>query len=194
MSTNSNGKASLKPTKSVSGKLMMVVIPIIAVVIVGVIALITINARSIITVQASNRLIEESRANANSIGIQITELVNYVDSVGDSLQVADIDSDDDILEFMKIIIDRNDYASDAYFTIGKDTFIDGSGWVPEDDFDPTSRPWYQNGITSDSVLIGTPSYDITTGQMAVVLSRKVTLKDGRVGVLAIDMLISSIAT
>nr|WP_292163841.1 methyl-accepting chemotaxis protein [Butyrivibrio sp.] len=194
MSTNSNGKASLKPTKSVSGKLMMVVIPIIAVVIVGVIALITINARSIITVQASNRLIEESRANANSIGIQITELVNYVDSVGDSLQVADIDSDDDILEFMKIIIDRNDYASDAYFTIGKDTFIDGSGWVPEDDFDPTSRPWYQNGIISDSVLIGTPSYDITTGQMAVVLSRKVTLKDGREGVLAVDMLISSIAT
>ena len=107
MSTYSNGKASLKPTKSVSGKLMMVVIPIIAVVIVGVIALITINARSIITEQASNRLKEETRANATAIGMEIAELVNYADSVGDALQIADIDSDDDIKIRIKNYLGRS---------------------------------------------------------------------------------------
>lgn len=194
MSTNSNGKASLKPTKSVSGKLMMVVIPIIAVVIVGVIALITINARSIITEQASNRLKEETRANATAIGMEIAELVNYADSVGDALQIADIDSDDDIMAFMENVMANKDDASDAYFAIGSDTFIDGSGWVPEEGYDSTTRAWYQRGITSDTIQIGTPSYDLTTGQMAVVLSRKVTLADGREGVFAVDMLISHIST
>lgn len=194
MSTYSNGKASLKPTKSVSGKLMMVVIPIIAVVIVGVIALITINARSIITEQASNRLKEETRANATAIGMEIAELVNYADSVGDALQIADIDSDDDIMAFMENVMANKDDASDAYFAIGSDTFIDGSGWVPEEGDDSTARAWYQRGITSDTIQIGTPSYDLTTGQMAVVLSRKVTLADGREGVFAVDMLISHIST
>lgn len=194
MSTYSNGKASLKPTKSVSGKLMMVVIPIIAVVIVGVIALITINARSIITEQASNRLKEETRANATAIGMEIAELVNYADSVGDALQIADIDSDDDIMAFMENVMANKDDASDAYFAIGSDTFIDGSGWVPEEGYDSTTRAWYQRGITSDTIQIGTPSYDLTTGQMAVVLSRKVTLADGREGVFAVDMLISHIST
>ena len=194
MSTYSNGKASLKPTKSVSGKLMMVVIPIIAVVIVGVIALITINARSIITEQASNRLKEETRANATAIGMEIAELVNYADSVGDALQITDIDSDDDIMAFMENVMANKDDASDAYFAIGSDTFIDGSGWVPEEGYDSTTRAWYQRGITSDTIQIGTPSYDLTTGQMAVVLSRKVTLADGREGVFAVDMLISHIST
>lgn len=188
-----NSKTGSKTKKTVSGKLMMVVIPIIAVVIAAVIGLITVYARSIITYQSDNRLVEESKANATSIGNEMTEIIKYMDSVGDALEIANITSDDDILAFMKIIMNDFDTASDAYFAIGTDTFVDGSGWVPSDDYDPTTRAWYQTGITSSEVQIGSPSYDMTTGSMVVVLSRSVTLADGRVGVLAIDMLISSIA-
>lgn len=194
MSNSTNGnKAAPAKLKTVSGKLLMVVIPIIAVVIAGVILIITFYARSIITLQANNRLVEESRANATLIGKEMSELVTYMDSVGDALEIANIRNDDDLLDFMKIIMADYENAADAYLAIGNETFIDGSDWVPDDDFDPTTREWYQKSITSKNVLIGAPSYDVTTGSMVVVLSRQVVLKDGREGVLAIDMLISSIA-
>lgn len=35
-------------------------------------------------------------------------------------------------------------------------FIDGSGWIPESSYDPTSRDWYVEAIDSDDFYISEP--------------------------------------
>lgn len=179
-------------TKTVSGKLVKILVPILVVVIVALIVILSQSARSIITEQAENRLYEETSANAQSIGNDITDVVSYVNAVGDALQDINLESDSDILKYMTNIMDKYDNVSDAYVAIGADSFIDGSGWVPDSGYDPTSRTWYQTGIKSSEVVIGAPSYDLTTNKMVVALSRKVTFADGRTGVLAVDLQISAI--
>ena len=64
-------------------------------------------------------------------------------------------------------------------------YMDGSGWVPEEGYDPTARPWYVQAIEGKGkVVIVDPYIDLDTGKMMIALVR--TLCDG-VSVVGIDI-------
>ena len=47
-------------------------------------------------------------------------------------------------------------------------YIDGTDWVPPDDFDPTSRLWYKAAKTNCGEIVETIPYtDIATGQLII---------------------------
>ncbi|MCL2819468.1 MAG: ATP-binding protein [Oscillospiraceae bacterium] len=73
-------------------------------------------------------------------------------------------------------------------------FLDGTGWVPPDDYVPQSRPWYVGAAALNGRTYYTVPYtDVDTGE--IVISLSVTIYDidySRAGVLAIDVNISSI--
>ncbi|MBO6007113.1 MAG: cache domain-containing protein, partial [Lachnospiraceae bacterium] len=50
-------------------------------------------------------------------------------------------------------------SQDIYVAYGKDmTFLDGSGWIPDDTFDFTDRPWYKGAIAAGGELYVSDPY------------------------------------
>lgn len=69
-------------------------------------------------------------------------------------------------------------------------FYDGSGWEPEDDYKPETRPWYKEAMQRKGrVAIVDPYLDMQTGSVVMTLSK--TLGDGK-SVVALDLTMDEI--
>ena len=69
-------------------------------------------------------------------------------------------------------------------------FLDGSGWVPDEGYIPTERPWYVDAVTSDDeVNYVAPYVDEMTGDTIMTICR--ALSDGE-SVIAVDFKMNEI--
>ena len=65
-------------------------------------------------------------------------------------------------------------------------YLDGLGWEPPEDYDPTQRDWYKIATTSDKGIVIVPPYvDAQTGSMVISVCKK--LSDSK-NVVAIDVI------
>ena len=71
-------------------------------------------------------------------------------------------------------------------------YLDGSGWVPGDDWVLTERDWYVDGKDNDTFAFGEPYYDSMTGDVCVSASVHVNDPDA-VRVLATDVYLDYVA-
>lgn len=72
----------------------------------------------------------------------------------------------------------------------KGEYLDGSGWIPDEDYVPTERPWYVDTINSEGVLSYiSPYVDEETGDVIMTIARR--LSDGE-SVVAIDLKMNEI--
>ena len=78
--------------------------------------------------------------------------------------------------------------SDIYVGLSDGSFFDGTGWIPEEGWDFSTRVWYTGAIEKPNVKVfGTPYIDIISGQCVVPISKAVALKDGRTAVISMDL-------
>lgn len=68
-------------------------------------------------------------------------------------------------------------------------FIDGSGWIPDSDYDPTSRDWYLEAIGNNDFYISETYVDEMTKDMVITISKSFKTLDGRIGVISTDIFI-----
>ncbi|MDL2228721.1 response regulator [Treponema sp. OttesenSCG-928-L16] len=73
-------------------------------------------------------------------------------------------------------------------------FLDGSGWVPPEDYEPPSRPWYIGAEASGGmVYFSEPYVDAETGGICISFSQEVHGRvPGEWGIVAIDLTLSRI--
>ena len=74
-----------------------------------------------------------------------------------------------------------------YMSFSNKEFVDGSGWIPESSYDPTSRNWYIEAIEKDDIYISEPYVDAMTGGMVITISKSFKTLEGRKGVAATDI-------
>ncbi|MBO6112625.1 MAG: HAMP domain-containing protein [Lachnospiraceae bacterium] len=179
----------------ISVQLLRVLIPMIALFIILVAVIIFVNSRSIITEQSMSRLEEESKANANDIAGTMSNIVGYYDGLGDLLESSSYSSNDEIKAALLPGMEKYPgMVNDVYVAFPDKTFIDGGDWVPDADYDPTTRGWYQQGSKQDSVILGDPGIDMDTKEAVVNGVRTVNFADGRTGVLSTDIFLKSISS
>jgi len=78
-----------------------------------------------------------------------------------------------------------------YLTFEDGTLIDGSGWIPDEDYDPLTREWYVKTKENDGkIYVADPYVDVKTNDLVLTLAKEIKLKDGREVVLGVDMEIS----
>lgn len=69
-------------------------------------------------------------------------------------------------------------------------YLDGAGWVPDEGFVPTERPWYTKTITDNGeVTLIDPYLDAQTGQITMTISKK--LVDGK-SIVAMDIVLDQV--
>ena len=69
-------------------------------------------------------------------------------------------------------------------------YIDGSGWVPPEDYDATERSWYNEAVEADgTMVVSDPYVDAQTGE--VVISFSQLLADGK-SVLSLDVILTEV--
>ncbi len=191
MSNNSEKK---KQSKRISAQLLIVILPMIAVAIAIVTVFIATRAKAVIEDEATNGLAQEAKANANEISELITGIKNYYNGLTDVIEKSNYTSDDEIYNALVPGMEEYpDVVIDVYIALGRETFVDGGDWVPDADYDATTREWYKNGSSNTSIFIGPPSVDMTTGQMVVCGSRAIKMSDGRSGVLSTDVSLDGIS-
>jgi methyl-accepting chemotaxis protein len=76
---------------------------------------------------------------------------------------------------------------------GAESFSDGTGWVPADDYDPTVRGWYRQAADSGTMAITDPYQDGITGNMVISLVAPYREQGKLVGVIGLDVETSALA-
>jgi signal transduction histidine kinase/CheY-like chemotaxis protein len=74
-------------------------------------------------------------------------------------------------------------------------FLDGSGWVPPDDYYPPSRPWYIGAVENGNrMFLSDPYLDAETGGMCITFSQQVFDRAGNsMGIVALDIKLDRIS-
>ena len=186
---------SKKSRKSVSGKLLKVVIPLIALSIIVIMFIVATQAKNIITELAVNNLEKESEYYTEKIGREITNLVEYLDASAEALGSVSFPNDNAMASYLLPTLSKNEYMPNGmYVATATGQWIDPSGWVPDPDYIATERSWYIEGLTHSTFLPGEPYVDSDTGSTVVSFSRKVKLADAREGVAAADYTLDGIVS
>jgi methyl-accepting chemotaxis protein len=189
-----NQQQSMQVKRKISGKLLVVLIPMITIAIVFIIFFLSNRAKTIISDLSRKALEQETKANANAFSGDIRTFVGQLDALAVSLEQNTFADNQAILNFLTA--ESTKFSKDApngiYMALDDGSWIDPSGWTPDADYVAADRPWYQDGIKHDTFTLGKPYLDSVTNSMVVPVARKITLADGRTGVAASDLSLSSI--
>ncbi|MGN1480889.1 methyl-accepting chemotaxis protein [Porcipelethomonas sp.] len=96
--------------------------------------------------------------------------------------------------FIDSVMELNDDLLDCYTAYSdKSLFmaVTDTSTLPED-FDPTSRSWYQNAVKSGSTVFTSPYIDTATGSMIITVSAPIKENGTVAGVFAIDITLDSV--
>ena len=182
-----------KVKTSISTKLLRILLPMVIVTIVFIILFLSLRARKIITDTAKEALAGDSGVDAAEIGNEVSTLIATFDQFVETLETVSFDSVDAMNAYLEPSLHTSSLAPNGiYGGLEDGTWIDPSGWVPDDDYVIVERDWYILGKNSESFVFGAPYVDSDTKSMVVSASRKVTLKDGRSGVMSVDISLDEI--
>ena len=189
----SNASSERKVKVGISAKLLRILVPIVAVSIIFIIAFLSIRARSIISDTAKKSLENDSEKNAATIGAEVTNLLSAFNQNVNTLETLSFGSTREMADYLKPTMTFSDMTPNGvYGGLEDGSWIDPSGWVPDADYVITERDWYKDGKDSKAFVLGEPYVDSDTKALVVTASRAVTLKDGRKGVMAVDLNLNSI--
>ena len=126
----------------------------------------------------NNILVLESKSYATEIsgwwsGVseRVTQTANILRSTPDM-------PDESIRSVLLYVTEQDPDSQDVYLANGKTSvFIDGSGWIPGDDFVFTDRAWYQGAIANNGEIYSSEPYlDASTGKTCLACA--IMIRDG----------------
>ena len=83
--------------------------------------------------------------------------------------------------------------TDMYIGLPDKKFIDGSGWTPPADYDPTTRDWYKNAIEKKTLVFSDPYIDAETKEIVITPSIQIINSKAEVtGVLGADIFLTNL--
>ncbi len=101
-------------------------------------------------------------------------------------------STDSIVKALTDCTENDKLAAMVYVQMADGMFLNGSGWVPPEDFDGRTRVWYGMAVDAKGELCySSPYVDASTGDLIVTVSKYFN-KNGWEGVAALDVYIDTL--
>ena len=147
------------------------------------------------------RLLEEIEKNLTieneyyktSISSQLekkSEIINNLSTYMESKRQLNYD---ELLDYMKAMLNKNSNIESIYFGSTDNLLVNGSGWIPPDDFDLRTRPWYVKAINHGKLVITDVFLNATSEKHIITIAKPVYSNKGQViGVLGADLSLDSI--
>ena len=181
----------MKQRKSISIrlKLMGVTIPIVLIIIISFFTL----SRNVILKLSKDELQSKSLLYTERIGAWTDNILGELRVHQENIEGGLFADDEAILRYLEQTVDKNEiYPAGIYIGDERGVYLDGTGWIPGDDWILTERDWYLEGRENDTLAFGEPYYDSMTGQMCVSASSRMN-DPGAVRVLASDIYLDEIS-
>ena len=139
-----------------------------------------------------DKVMAEVKLKANDINKWILKEKQNLEIVANMVILAEDYKSDTLYKILKKTGEMN-FGNLYYMAFEDGTFIDVSGRVPDDGYDPLTGEWYVKAKeNSGQIYVCDPYVDAMTHQIVLTLSKEITLNDGRKAVLGVDMQISDI--
>ena len=143
------------------------------VVIIAIITVISIGVESIEMISLTESVLSrESISYADEIHNWWGAIEGRVQQTADVWRNTPDMTYDETLKMLLALTELDPDSQDIYIGYGKDmTFLDGSGWVPDDSFVFTDRAWYIGAIEkSGKIYTSDPYIDASTGKTCLACS------------------------
>ncbi|WP_293009042.1 MULTISPECIES: methyl-accepting chemotaxis protein [unclassified Oscillibacter] len=192
-STSLTPKTSRRRGLGIQGKLLIALIPIIAVVIIAILVIIQ-SATSKILLERGDDLLEASTDNVVSmVQSWMSGVTSTLNSELDTLEYMNMTPEEELAYLRHIAGTDADFPDGLYFATTDGTFVHQS-FVPDASYDPRERVWYQEGLVANDFVFGSAYLDIITGMNVVSLSAPLHYKNGGVrGVAAADIYLTTLS-
>ncbi len=170
-----------KKRKSLKKTLLSKIIIYVAIIIIMITQISIKIAADNIQSLTNNILARESATYASEIHSWWNSIEERVGQTADVMRNIPELSYDDALAMVLKLTEADPDSQDIYLAYGESgVFLDGSGWVPDETFVFTDRPWYQGAIAQKGALYSSEPYvDASTGKTclacAVMISDNVVL-------------------
>jgi len=164
--------------KSLKKTLLSKIILYVAIIIVIITQISIKLAADNIESLTANILARESATYASEIESWWSDIRERVGQTADVMRNTPELSYDDALAMLLKLTELDQDSQDIYIAYG-DTgkFLDGSGWIPDETFVFTDRPWYTGAMQQKGELYSSEPYvDASTGKTCLACS--VMIKDG----------------
>ncbi len=177
-------------TKTIRGKITLQT-AIYLIVTIIICEIVSVNAlQSNMTSQAEDYINMEAENNAKIVNEWLVEQANIVHTIRNAIEHMDSDDKNEIMDYLAVNLEANENALMYYFCLGYD-----GGVFPADhsvlDLDPTTRDWWKQAVSQNSLIFTAPYKDFATGQMIVSVAEPLTVK-GEQAVLLADITIDTL--
>ena len=111
-----------------------------------------IYSKSLLVNESRETMLAYAEKYASDVESIIAEKKSYVEISADNIS-KEQKKGQALLDDLTYLTQNISGALDVYAGFNDKSFFDGSGWVPDAGFDPTSRSWYQGAIGKNSTYI-----------------------------------------
>ncbi len=180
-----------KKRTSLKKSLLTKIIIFVAVMIVIITQISIKLAADNIEALTQNILVRESLTYSSEIYSWWSSIEERVAQTADVIKNSPEMSKEDTLNMLLALTETDPDSQDIYIAYGDEgAFLDGSGWIPDDTFVFTDRPWYQGAISKGGAIYTSEPYvDASTGKTCLACS--ILLRDNVV--LSSDIVFDKVA-
>ncbi len=145
-------------------KLLSIIVPIVLIIILAFFAL----ARNLVLKSSQNNMQIEAQKYSAQISAWTNQIFSELEVYQNAIESGVFSNDEEILSYLETSYEAHEaYPIGLYMGDDKGVYLDGSNWVPGDDWVLTERSWYLEGKEHETFAFGEPYYDSMTGQMCV---------------------------
>lgn len=175
-------------------KLLVFLLPVIVILLV-VMMVLSYRATKTAMLEATNTQMEaESNYNAQIIETWQESIIAMCDPIEVSLERIPFESDEEELDYLRSItaafVEKIPYG--VYEGNAEGVYLDGSDWVPDDDYVVAERGWYKEGMTHEHFEFGEAYVDAQTGDATVSVSASIDRADKPGLVASVDVYLDEI--
>lgn len=179
--------------RGITQKLTGTIILTIA-VMVAVLLLVVYNRVSSALLEKSEKLLTETTDKTiQETSAWINKTVTMLETQKDTIEYENMDIPE-IKDYVKHTVDQNDAYPAGIYVALKDGSLYHASFVPGPDFNALEKSWYQNGIESESFILGDVYFDEDSQSYVVGASGALKGSGGKPrGVVAADVYLDSIS-
>ena len=169
-------------------------------VFIGLPVLLTVIIMAFVSYRYSRGLLLEENARnlqveadkyASKVETILATEIAYLEILKQDIE-REIPSDRDLEATLMHLTEKVAVARSFYMGFEDGHYLDGEGWKPDASFDARKRPWYLEALNKNEIVISDPYFDIATNDAVVTFSTEIYSNNERIGVLAVDIVLSDI--